>query len=186
MLRITIPAAVREDYDEQSNAFIHTETEKEQTLCLEHSLVSLSKWESKWHKSFISQKDKTDEELLDYIQCMTLTPNVNPDIYSRLTRDNIDKIEKYIGDSMTATTFSEEQNRKHSREIITAEIIYHWMVALNIPFEPCQRWHLNRLITLVRVCNIKNAPPKKRNNRGDTAAKYARMNAARRKKPKKG
>ena len=184
MLQITIPATVREDYDGQSNTFIYTETEKEQTLCLEHSLVSLSKWESKWHKSFISKNDKTDEELLDYVKCMTRTPNVNPDVYLRLTKANYDEIERYIGNPMTATTFSEDQNRKHSREIITSEIIYYWMVSLNIPFE-CQHWHLNRLITLIRVCNIKNQPPKKKNSR-DTASKYARLNAARRKQKPKG
>lgn len=184
MLQITIPAAVREDYDAKSNTFIYTETEKEQTLFLEHSLVSLSKWESKWHKPFISKNEKTDEELLDYVKCMTRTPNVNPDIYARLTRDNFDKIEKYIDDSMTATTFSSEQNGKHNREVITAEIIYYWMVSLNIPFE-CQYWHLNRLITLIRVCNIKNQPPKKR-NRQDTASRYAKLNAARKQKRPKG
>ena len=183
MLQITIPASIREDFNDETNTFVYTETEKEQTLNLEHSLVSLSKWESKWHKPFLSKKDKTDEELLDYIKCMTLTPNVNPDIYSRLTKANYKEIEKYIANPMTATTFSDTQNRKHSREIITAEIMYHWMVALNIPFEPCQRWHLNRLVTLVRVCNIKNAPPKKNKaNSAATASKYARMNAARRKK----
>ena len=184
MLQITIPAAVREDYDAKSNTFIYTEIEKEQTLCLEHSLVSLSKWESKWHKPFISKNEKTDEELLDYVKCMTRTPNVNPDIYTRLTRDNFDKIEKYIDDSMTATTFSSEQNGKHNREVITAEIIYYWMVSLNIPFE-CQYWHLNRLITLIRVCNIKNQPPKKRNSQ-DTASRYAKLNAARKQKRSKG
>ena len=183
MLQITVPALVREDYNEQNNEFVYTVIAKEQTLRLEHSLVSLSKWESKWHKPFLSKKDKTDEELLDYIRCMTLNPNVDPDVYYRLSPANYDQIEKYIGDSMTATTFSDDQNRKHSREIITAEIIYYWMVSLNIPLE-CERWHLNRLITLVRVCNIKNAPPKKRGkSSSDTAMKYARMNAAR-KKPK--
>lgn len=181
MLQITIPALVREDYNEETNEFLYTVIEKEQTLRLEHSLISLSKWESKWHKPFISKNEKTNEELLDYIKYMTLTPNVDPEVYHRLSPANYDQIENYIGDSMTATTFSDSQNRKHSREIITAEIIYYWMVSLNIPFDPCERWHLNRLITLIRVCNIKNTPPKK-GNKGDTALRNARMNAARRKK----
>lgn len=181
MLQIIVPALIREDYDEEKNEFVYTVLEKEQTLHLEHSLASLSKWESKWHKPFLSKKEKTDEELLDYIRFMTLDSNVNPDLYYRLSRDNYDQIEKYICDPMTATTFSDDQNRKHNREIITAEIIYHWMVSLTIPFDPCERWHLNRLITLVRVCNIKNNPPKKRNS-SDTALKHARMNAARKKK----
>lgn len=181
MLQITVPALVREDYDEANNEFVYTVIEKEQILRLEHSLISLSKWESKWHKPFISNKEKTNEELLDYIRCMTLDSNVNPDVYYRLSPANYDQIESYIGDSMTATTFSDDQNRKHNREIITAEIIYYWMVSLNIPFDPCERWHLNQLITLVRVCNIKNTPSKKK-NKGDTALKNARMNAARKKK----
>lgn len=180
MLQITIPPVIREDYDEESNMFIYTELEGEFTLTLEHSLLSLSKWESKWRKPFLTKNDKTPEELLDYVKCMTLTPNVDPDIYLRLTDSNYKEIEKYIGNPMTATTFSDNQNGKHNREIITSEIIYYWMVALNIPFE-CQEWHLNRLITLVRVCNIKNTPPKKRGSK-DTASKYARMNAARKKK----
>lgn len=180
MLQITIPATIREDYDGAKNEFIYTVIEEEQTLRLEHSLISLSKWESKWCKSFLFSKDKTDEEVLDYVKCMTLTPNVNPEVYTRLTKSNLDDIEKYIGAPMTATTFSEDNTKKHKREVITAEIVYYWMVAANIPFEPCQRWHLNRLITLIRVCNIKNAPNKKRSGQ-ETANKYARMNAARKK-----
>lgn len=183
MLELTIPPIIREDYDELNNEFIYTIVEKEQTLRLEHSLVSLSKWESKWCKPFLHTKDKTDEEILDYVKCMTLTPNVDDSIYSRLTQGNLDDIHKYIGEQMTATTFSEDKNTKGKREIITAELMYYWMVALNIPFEPCQRWHLNRLVTLVRVCNIKNKPPKKRNGK-DTASKYARLNASRQKKKK--
>ena len=179
MLQITIPAAVVEDYDPVKNEFIYTTISEEQTLRLEHSLVSLSKWESKWHKPFLSKKEKTDEELLDYVKCMTLNRNVDPEVYSRLTKANYDEIEKYIANPMTATTFSDNQNRKHNREIITAEIIYYWMVAQQIDFE-CQYWHLNRLITLVRVCNIKNAPNKKGGgSKAATANKYARMNAAR-------
>jgi hypothetical protein len=181
MLQITVPALIREDFDEGKEEFVYTVLEKEQTLCLEHSLVSLSKWESKWHKPFLSKGEKTGEEFLDYIRCMTLDSNVDPDLYYRLSADNYDQIEKYIGDSMTATTFSDDSNRKQNRDIITAEIIYYWMISLNIPIEQCERWHLSRLITLIRVCNIKNAPPKKR-NKGDTALKYARMNAARKKK----
>ena len=186
MLQITIPATVREDYDDANNEFIYTITEKEQTLRLEHSLVSLSKWESKWHKPFLSTKDKTDEEILDYVKCMTLDSDVDPDLYFRLTKANYDVIESYIGNPMTATTFSNDNNSKGKREIVTAEIMYYWLVALNIPFDPCQYWHLNRLITLVRVCNIKNAPPKK-NKPGSaaTASKYARMNAARKRKSHK-
>lgn len=175
MLRITVPAS--EMWDEEKERFIST---KEQTLQLEHSLVSLSKWESKWCKPFLSQKEKTREETLDYIKCMTITQNVDPNVYARLTDDNIREINKYIDSPMTATTFSEDKSAKKNREIITAELVYYWMIALNIPFE-CQKWHLNRLLTLVRVCNIKNAPPKKTSKK-DLMRRYAEINAANKKK----
>lgn len=175
MLRITIPAG--EMWDEENERFIST---KEQTLQLEHSLVSLSKWESKWNKPFLSKTEKTLEENIDYIKCMTLTQNVHPDVYKRLTVENFKEINEYIDAPMTATTFSDDKNGKRNREIITSELIYYWMVALNIPFE-CQKWHLNRLITLVRVCNVKNEPPKK-SKKSDIMRRYAEMNAANRKK----
>lgn len=173
MLRITIPAV--EQWDEIKQEFIQT---KEQTLQLEHSLVSLSKWESKWNKPFLSKEAKTHEETLDYIKCMTISQNVNPDVYTFLTSEHIEQINKYIEAPMTATTFVEDKNGKRNREIITAELIYYWMIALTIPFE-CQKWHLNRLLTLIRVCNIKNAPPKKMGKKA-TASHYAQLNAARR------
>ena len=178
MLQITIPATVLEEFDEEHEEFIYTIVEKEQTLQLEHSLVSLSKWESKWCKPFLSKHEKTTDEILDYIKYMTLNKNVDPNIYNRLTEDNIVAINKYINAPMTATTFVDSKQSRHSREIITSELIYYWMVSLNIPFE-CQKWHLNRLLTLVRVCNIKNTPPKKMSKRA-TASQYAQLNAARR------
>jgi hypothetical protein len=154
MLEITIPGI--ELYDEEKNEFINYD---EKTVKFEHSLVSVSKWESKWCKPFLSGKEKTAEEILDYIICMTVTEGITDDIYSRLTQENFSKINEYIGHPMTATTFNDER-KSGSREIITSEIIYYWMVAFNIPFE-CQYWHLNRLLTLIKVCNIKNNPPKK-------------------------
>ena len=173
MLQITIPE--QEFWDEEKQEFIMM---KEQTLQLEHSLISLSKWESKWCKVFLSGKDKTYDEILDYIKCMTLTPNVKPEVYLCLTEENVMAIQEYIGAPMTATYFSNEQSGRSSREQVTSELIYYWMIALNIPFE-CQKWHLNRLLTLIRVCNIKNQPPKKRSRR-DVASSYAKLNAARR------
>ena len=175
MLRITIPAA--ELWDELKEEFIYT---KEQTLQLEHSLVSLSKWESKWCKPFLGKGTKTAEEILDYVRCMTLTQNVDPDVYMYLTKENIEQINRYIEAPMTATWFSEDQHAKPNREIVTAEVIYYWMIALNIPFE-CQKWHLNKLLTLIRVCNVKNQPPKKMSKR-DIASRNAALNAARRQK----
>ena len=174
MLKITIPSA--ELWDEDKEEFVYT---KEQTLQLEHSLVSLSKWESKWCKAFLSKHEKTFEETVDYIKCMTLTQNVNSDVYQYLTNKNIAEINRYIEAPMTATYFSDDKIGKTSREQVTSELIYYWMVALNIPFE-CQKWHLNRLLTLVKVCNIKNQPPKKR-SRKEILSRNAALNAARRK-----
>ena len=174
MLRITVPAV--ELWDEARQEFIQT---KEQTLQLEHSLVSLSKWESRWCKPFLSKDEKTTEQVLDYVRCMTITQNVNPDVYYRLSNDNIQQINAYIDAPMTATTFREDKTGKRGREIITSEIIYYWMIAYNIPPE-YQKWHLNRLLTLIRVCDIKNQPPKKRSKR-DIMATNAALNAARRK-----
>jgi hypothetical protein len=174
MLRIKVPLGP-ERWDEQKRVFV---APKEQVLQLEHSLVSLSKWESKWCKPFLSKGEKSSEEVLDYIKFMTVTPNVQPEVYENLTRANIQEINDYIDSPMTATTFSEDKNGKRSREIVTAELIYYWMITLNIPFE-CQKWHLNRLLTLIRVCNVKNAPPKKMSKR-DIASRNAELNAARR------
>lgn len=175
MLQITIPA--REMWDERNNEFVYT---NEQTLQLEHSLISLSKWESKWNKPFLSKESKTYEETLDYVKCMTLTQKVSPEIYVNLTDENMRDIQRYIEAPMTATTFSEEKNTKGNREIVTSELIYYWMIALGIPLE-CEKWHLNRLLTLVRVCNIKNSPPKKM-GKNAIMSRNASLNAARRKR----
>lgn len=174
MLTITIPAV--ELFDEQTQTFLNT---KEQTLQLEHSLVSLSKWEAKWCKAFLSRDEKTFEETIDYIKCMTVTQNVDSNVYNRMTRSNIEDINKYIEAPMTATTFS-ENNQTPNREIITSELIYYWMISLGIPMK-CEKWHLNRLLTLIRVCNVKNAPAKKM-SKSETANRYKSLNAARRSK----
>lgn len=174
MIRITIPA-MEEGWDESIQEFVVAE---ECVLELEHSLVSLSKWESKWHKAFLGKQEKNREETLDYIRCMTLTPNVDPEVYNRLTDQNIEQINEYITAPMTATYFSEDKKGKHNREVVTSELIYYWMIALTIPFE-CQDWHLSRLLTLIHVCNIKNSPPKKMSRR-EIMSRNAALNAARR------
>ena len=174
MLTITIPAT--EMWDEKNEKFIDI---KECRLQLEHSLVSLSKWESKWCKPFLFTNDKTAEEIMDYVRCMTLTTNVSPEVYYGLTSENIKAINAYIEAPMTATHFGSEQNGSGKREIVTSELIYYWMIALNIPFE-CQKWHLNRLLTLIRICNIKNQPVKKM-SRKEIMSRNAALNAARRK-----
>lgn len=173
MLQITIPA--RELWDEVNEMFVYTDS---QILQLEHSLVSLSKWESKWCKPFLSRTTKTEDEINDYIRCMTLTQNVNPDVYRFLSNENIMDIQRYIDAPMTATTFSKDPSERGSREIITAEIIYYWMVSFNIPFE-CQKWHLNRLLTLIKVCERKNRPPKKM-SRNALLSRNAALNKQRR------
>lgn len=174
MLRIEVPL-VPEMWDEEKEEFIPPVTK---ALQLEHSLISLSKWESKWCQPFLSKREKTSEEILDYIKFMTLTQNVSDDVYNHLTHDNIRDIDRYISAPMTATTFAEDKSGRNNREIITSELIYYWMITLNVPFE-CQKWHLNRLLTLIRVCNIKNQPPKKMSKR-DIMSRNAALNAARR------
>lgn len=154
MLTLAIPMS--EGYDEENEEFVETD---EVVIQLEHSLVSLSKWESFFEKPFLSTTEKTADEIFWYIRTMTLTPDVPPEVFNNLTEKNIIEIDEYMNSKQTATWFN-ESNQERSREIITAEIIYYWMVALQIPFE-CQYWHLNRLLTLVRVCNQKNAPKKK-------------------------
>lgn len=172
MLKVTIPAT--EQWDETNQEFINI---KEQTLQLEHSLVSLSKWESKWCKPFISRNIKTEEETLDYIKCMTITQNVNPDIYKFIPNNIIEEIKSYIDAPMTATWFNEKEGKTNSEQI-TSELIYYWMISLNIPFE-CEKWHLNRLLTLIKVCDIKNRPAKKMSQNA-IYNRNAALNAARR------
>lgn len=173
MLQITVPAA--ECFNEATNTFITT---KETALTLEHSLVSLSKWESKWCKPFLGKDRKTTEETIDYIKCMTLTQNVDSNVYLVMSDKNLEEIKKYIEGPHSATTIYEDPSAPKSRETITSELIYYWMITLNIPFE-CQKWHLNRLLTLIRVCNIKNKPPKKMSQR-QIMSRNAQLNAMRR------
>lgn len=175
MLQIEIKG--REFFNEKTLEFINL---KDCKLQLEHSLVSLSKWESKWHKPFLSQEHKTREETIDYVKCMTLTQNVDPLIYQSLSSANIKDINKYIEDPMTATTINNRKNKPHSREIITSEIIYYWMIQSGIPME-CQKWHLNRLLTLIEVCSIKGQKGEKMSNK-EILSSNAALNAARRKK----
>lgn len=173
MLVLKIPA-VAEFWDEINEEFIYSE---EVTLHLEHSLVAVSKWESKWHKFFFKD-DKTDEEVIDYIRCMTLDDDVDPDVYQRLTPEDFDEINKYIGDPMTATILpkTEERGRK---ETVSSELIYYYMFVCGIP-EACAHWHIARLITLIGVFGVKNAPKKKR-SQADLINRHRALNEARKK-----
>lgn len=181
MLQITVPSY--EGYDGTRNLFIET---KEQTLVLEHSLVSISKWESKWHKPFLNNKDfngsgESADPYLDYIKCMTITKNVPDEVYIAIAQSGeiLKKIQDYIQDPMTATWFSNEEHHPN-REVITSELIYYWMTVYAIPFE-CQKWHINRLLTLIHICAIKQEKQKKM-SKGETAASNRSLNAARRAK----
>lgn len=173
MLRIKTPKG--EVWDEEKGVFIPV---KGASLQLEHSLVSLSKWESKWHKPFLDGV-KSIQETLDYICCMTLTQNVNPLVYCLINDELIGQVSDYIADPMTATWFPKDNKNLPSREIVTAEVIYYWMIVFNIPFE-CQKWHLNKLMTLIRVCEAKSKTPKPLSKK-QLAQRNTALNAARRK-----
>ena len=176
MLEVVIEGG--EFYDEINEEFIPI---KPVTLRLEHSLVSISKWESKWKKPFLVERPpKTLEELRDYVRCMTLNQNVDPKVYYALDRNTMKAISEYIDSSQTATTFSNHAAGGHSREILTSEVIYWMMFSFNIPLD-CQKWHFSRLLTLLRIFSIKNSPPKKMSKR-EILAQNKALNDARRAK----
>lgn len=173
MLQIYVDGG--EFYNEKTNEFY---TVNGARLNLEHSLVSISKWEAKWCKPFFVDNNKTDSELLDYIRCMTINGNqVDELLYLCLSKQNYEDIKNYINSAMTATTFSNHAAAKKRREVVTSELIYYWMIAYGIPFE-CEKWHINRLLTLIKICSIKNAPSKKM-SKLDTINYYKTLNEQR-------
>lgn len=163
---------------EEKQEFV--ELHKPVTIQLEHSLVSISKWEAIWQKPFLGESRHSPEEVMSYIKCMTITQNVDPMVYDYLSKGNIQRIAKYMDSPMTATWFSDRQKRAPSSEVVTSELIYYWMIAFNIPFQ-CEKWHLNRLLTLVRVCEAKAAKKEKMSKRDEAAQRHA-LNEARRAK----
>lgn len=171
MLKIVVPG--KEMFDETSQEFV---TVGDVVLELEHSLVSLSKWESFHEKPFLGE-EKTTEEVFSYIKFMNLTPDVPETVFENLSEENLSEIQKYLDAKMTATWFSEAPGAPQTRDVITAELIYYWMITFQIPFE-CENWHLNKLFTLIRVCNIKQAKPKKM-SRAEIAARNRELNAQR-------
>ena len=177
----------KEGWDASKNEFVQT---KPMTLCLEHSLVSLSKWEAHFRKPYLSTDNKTKEEILYYIKCMTITQNVDPKVYELLGEEDFRQINEYISDTATATWFTEKKAEgsapvKQNKQIITSELIYYWMVSYRIPFE-CQKWHLNRLLTLIRICNVEEAKQSGKNggkmSKRDILSQNKALNAARRQK----
>lgn len=173
MLKLIIPG--EEYFNEETEEF---ETIGDFELELEHSLISLSKWESIHQKPFLSNSDKTSEEILDYVKAMILTPIYPEGLFERFTNIQFSQINKYIESKESATTFGDMPERKGRGEVITSELIYYWMVAFTIPFE-CETWHLNRLFALIRICNLKNSKPQKR-SRSEVAARNRELNAQRR------
>ncbi len=175
MLQIVIPE--REFFDQEKQEFRYL---KAQRLTLEHSLISISKWESKWKKPFLDKADKTPEESADYIRCMTIGKEADPEALQWIPPNIYAQINDYISDSMTATWFNERNRKPGGGQVVTSELIYYWMIAFHIPLE-CEKWHLNRLLTLIKVCEVKSAPPKKMKRR-DIYARNAALNAARKQK----
>lgn len=181
MLELVIPKQHYEFFDETSGEFLPPIDIKETKIQVEHSLISLKKWEQTWHKPFLDRNEKTYEELSDYIRCMTLNKGIDPNVYHWIPKEEIEKVIKYIEDPMTATWFKDNTligAQKNKRDVITAEIIYYWMISLNVPVE-FERWHLNQLLTLIKVINIKNEKPKPV-NREEAAKERAELNKRRR------
>lgn len=186
MLKITISA--KEGWDSIKEEFVKTEPI---TICLEHSLVSLSKWEAQYRKPYLSTKDKTAEEILYYVKCMTITQNVDPKVYELLGPADFKKINDYVNDTATATWFNDKKPEgaapvRNNQQIITSELIYYWMVSYRIPFNPCEKWHLNRLLTLIRICNVEEAKQSGKHggkmSKRDILSQNRSLNAARRQK----
>lgn len=171
---LTLIVVGDEFFDEETSAFL---TVGDVVLELEHSLLSLSKWESKFQKPFLGREEKTNEEVLSYIECMITTKNYPKDVLDRLTQDNLSSINSYIDSKQSATTFGQMPKQSGRSETVTSELIYYWMIAFNIPFE-CETWHLNRLFSLIRICNIKNTKPKKM-SQSEIASRNRELNAMR-------
>lgn len=177
-LPIVVPE--REFYDDRTGRFITT---KKAVLKFEHSLLSITAWESKWHTPYLSKEEKTDEQSIDYLRCMCLTKDADPKLFYVIARDRVlmKQIVEYINNPMTATTIKRREKQTQSREMITNELVYFWMTSFGIPFDPCEKWHFNRLMTLIEIASIKNSDPKKqKTSRSQMARERSALNAQRR------
>lgn len=182
MLQLTIPDAPAASFwDENKEVFVEVPECKGAVVQLEHSLISISKWESKWHKSYLSTKEKTPEEIIDYIRCMNLTKNVRPEVFDHLTEENIKQVFDYINDPMTATTIKRKPGKGASRKVITSEQIYSWMIDAEMKVDYFDKWHINRLLTMIELRNI-GANPGKKMSQKNIMKDNAALNAARRAK----
>lgn len=184
MLVITVKAT--EKWDEKTNRFINLDHDT--TLQLEHSLISISRWEAKWKKPYLSNLErfaKTPEEVLDYVKCMTISNNVNPDVYQCLSSENLQAINDYISDPMTATWFSNEPQKPKGKgpimqkEVMTSELMYYYMTEYGISWE-AQKWHVNRLLTLLKTFSEKESASGKKMSTRDILKRNSRLNEARR------
>lgn len=170
----------KEYWDPKKEEFITIPACRACDLKLEHSLIAISKWESEYHVPFISTEQKTPEQTLFYIKCMTINSGVPDNVYMNLNSDDIKSISDYINNPMTATTVSKIKEKRGSRQIVTNEVLYSWLVGLQIPWE-VEKWHLNRLVTLIEVCDANNTPPKKM-TKDEIIARNSELNRARRAK----
>lgn len=177
MLTISVGETIDESYDDEKQEFVKVIRPGDVELQLEHSLVSLSKWESLHEKPFLGDGSKTGEEVLSYIECMTVGEIPRGDIFHHLSEKNFEEINAYIEKKMTATWFSEIEPQSRNQEKVTAELIYYWMTVFNIPWE-AQHWHLNRLFTLIRICNLKQQKPKPM-SKAEVARRNRELNAKR-------
>ena len=179
MLEILIP---KSQIINDETGEIYT-AEKDWHLTLEHSLLSVQKWESKWHVAFLNRGTRTFEQTIDYLRCMSLTPNVPDEVFYCIPKAELERVLKYVEDPMTATRVNDESpgqtvyGRKMGKEVVTAEVIYYWMISMNIPFE-YRKWHLNQLLTLIRVINAKNQPKKKKRSMRSVLEEYRSINEA--------
>lgn len=154
---LEIDVVTEESFDETTQKF---GTSRSFKVRLEHSLFSVSKWESLWEEVFLGKKEKTQEQTLSYIELMILDDNTPPEVFHKLVENHLKEVNDYVGAKMTATTIPNDPNAQPSRDVITSELVYYWMISMNIPME-CQHWHLNRLFMLMRVISLKNSPKKK-------------------------
>lgn len=172
---LTIVVSGNEHFNEETQEFV---TVGDFVIELEHSLASLSKWESIYEKPFLGKDEKTSEEVFGYIRAMIITPNISPELFSRLSSENLSAVNTYINSKASATWFRDDSTAPSNRNVITAEVIYHWMISFRIPLE-CEHWHLNRLFTLLKIASAKNDKPKKMND-GQIAARNREVNEKRR------